>query len=304
AAIVAARGSAPFADLGDFARRVDARAVNKRAIEQLAAAGAFDAISPDRAAVHAAADSIVREANSAREAALGGQGGLFGAEAPATLAAPRRDGPAVAWSAAERLRREFDAVGFFLTGHPLDDHAAAIRRLKLGDFAAFARAVHRGETTGRLAATVLDRQERRIKSGSKMGVFTLSDPSGHYEAITFQEGLDQWRDLLEKGADVAVTLQGSADGEEVRARIVGVETLDKAAARAAKGLRVFLRDEAPLPSVRERLARRGEGAVSLVLMLGPAEGEIEVKLPGGYAIGAEIAASLRATAGVVAVEVA
>ena len=76
----------------------------------------------------------------------------------------------------------------------------------------------------------------------------------------------------------------------------------EAAARIHKGLRIFVRDEAPLPSIEERLRGRGEGEVSLVVMLGPREGEVEVKLPGRFAVSAAIAGALKAVTGVVAVE--
>ncbi len=83
----------------------------------------------------------------------------------------------------------------------------------------------------------------------------------------FQEGLNQFRDLLEKGADVLVTLQAADEGEDVRARIVNVERLTDAAAKVQKGLRVFVRDEAPLESIERRLTAPGEGEVSLVVIL-------------------------------------
>jgi DNA polymerase-3 subunit alpha len=210
---------------------------------------------------------------------------------------------AASWSAADRLRREFEAIGFFLSGHPLEAYEPALRRLKTMRWAEFARAARGGGgATARLGASVIDRYERRTRSGSKLGVIQLSDPSGQYEAIIFQEGLAQYRDLLEKGADVLVTLQGAADGEDVRARIVEVESLSEAAARVNKGLRVFVRDEAPLASIAELLRAKGDGEVSLVAMLGPEVGEVEVKLPGRYAVTGALAAALKAAPGVVAVE--
>ena len=159
-----------------------------------------------------------------------------------------------------------------------------------------------GATSARLGASVIDRAERRTKTGNKLGVIQLSDPSGQYEAIIFQEGLGQYRDLLEKGADVLVTLQANVEGEDVRARIIQVELLTEAAAKVQKGLRVFVRDEAPLASIAERLRARGEGEVSLVVMLGPKEGEVEIKLPGRYAVTGAVAGAIKAVAGVVAVE--
>ena len=170
-----------------------------------------------------------------------GQNALFGEAEAAPLRAR-----AAPWPEAERLRREFDAVGFFLSGHPLEVYDAALKRLRATRWAEFARAVRAGASTARLGASVLDRYERRTRNGGKIGIVQLSDPSGQYEAILFQEGLSQFRDLLEKGADVLVTLQAAVEGEDVRARIVNVERLTDAAAKVQKGLRVFVRDEAPL----------------------------------------------------------
>jgi len=297
-ALVATRGQRPFASLADLARRIDPRTVNKKTLESLAAAGAFDELEPDRAVAFAAIEPMLALAHRAADERQAGQSGLFGeAEADAPIR-PRAE----QWSAADRLRREYEAVGFFLSGHPLEAYEAALKRLRATRWADFARAVRAGATTARLGASVIDRHERRTKTGNKLGVIQLSDPSGQYEAIIFQEGLGQYRDLLEKGADVLVTLQASAEGEEVRARIVQVESLTEAAAKVQKGLRVFVRDEAPLASIAERLRGRGEGEVSLVVMLGPKAGEVEIKLPGRYAVTGALAGAIKAVAGVVAVE--
>ena len=96
-------------------------------------------------------------------------------------------------------------------------------------------------------------------------------------------------------------MQANVEGEDVRARIISAEPLDKAAARIQKGLRIFLRDPAPLPSIQERLKGRGEGDVSLVLMRGLGD-EVEVKLPGKFPVNAAIAGALKSIPGIVAVE--
>src|SRR5271169_2846464 len=296
-ALVDARRSRAFASLGDMAARLDPRAVNKKALESLAAAGAFDGLEPNRAAAFAAIEPMLAIANREVMQKAAGQNALFGeTEAPPVRAR------AAPWPESERLRREFDAVGFFLSGHPLEVYESALKRLRATRWADFARAVRAGASTARLGASVLDRYERRARSGGKIGVVQLSDPSGRYEAILFQEGLTQFRDLLEKGADVLVTLQAAVEGEDVRARIVNVERLTDAAAKVHKGLRVFVRDETPLDSIERRLSARGEGEVSLVVILGPKDGEVEIRLPGRYAVSAAVAGALKAAPGVVAVE--
>jgi DNA polymerase-3 subunit alpha len=308
--ILDVRGERPFTDLADFARRINPRAVNKRVLESLAAAGAFDAIEGNRARAFAAIDIMLGTAQRAHEDAAIGQSELFGgAAAPAPIALPAVE----PWLAAERLQREYEAVGFFLSGHPLDDYAAALKRLRVQSWAEFSRVVKAGASAGRVAGTVVARTERRTKNGSKMGIIGLSDSSGQYEAVLFAEGLAQYRDLLEPGKGVLLFLTAEVQGDEVRARIQSVEPLDEAAAKAQKGLRVFLRDDAPIEGVAKRLepiklsASRnggeggGDGEVSVVLMLGNGN-EVEVKLPGRFKVSPQIAGAIKAVSGVVTVE--
>jgi DNA polymerase-3 subunit alpha len=296
AAVVAARGEMPFRDFADLSGRIDPRGINKRMLESLVAAGAFDELEPDRARVFGAIEAILAFAHRRDEERRAGQSALFGGGGETELPLPK----AQPWTLAERLQREFDSVGFFLSGHPLDAYAAILNRLRVQRWADFARAVKQGASGGRLAATVLDRQERRIKSGAKMGIVQLSDQSGQYEAILFQEGLVQYRDLLEKGASLLLGLQASVEGEDVRARIVSAEPLDLAASRVQKGLRIFLADGAPLGRLAESLRPQGDGEVALILPTGC--GEVELKLPGKYQVSAQAAGLLKAIPGILAVE--
>ena len=309
--IVAARGERAFADLADFGGRINPRALNKRVLESLAAAGAFDCIEPNRARAFAAVDAILATAQRTQDDIARGQSELFGA---ATAHSPIAISTMEPWLPAERLQREYDAIGFFLSGHPLDDYAAALKRLRVQSWGEFSRAVKNGVGAGRVAGTVVSRTERRTKSGSKMGIIGLSDPSGHYEAVLFAEGLAQYRDLLEPGTAVLLFLTAEVQGDEVRARIQSAEPLDEAAARMQRGLRVFLRDAQPLAGVARRLepsAKNGkpaekateaaDGEVSIVLLLANGN-EVEVKLPGRFKVSPQIAGAIKAVTGVVTVE--
>ena len=185
------------------------RAINKRVIESLAAAGAFDTLDPNRARVFAGADAILAACQRSHEAATSGQNDMFGGAADApTIMLPQVE----PWLPAERLRREYDAIGFFLSGHPLDDYATVLKRLRVQSWAEFSRAVKTGATAGKVAATVVSRMERRTKTGNKMGIMGLSDPTGHFEAVLFSEGLAQYRDVLEPGAAVLAAARRRAAG--------------------------------------------------------------------------------------------
>jgi DNA polymerase-3 subunit alpha len=263
----------------------------------------------NRARVFAAVDAMLATAQRAHEDAALGQSELFGGPAARERIVLAALEP---WLPAERLQREYDAVGFFLSGHPLDDYAAALKRLRVQPWAEFARAVKGGAGAGRVAGTVVARTERRTKNGTKMGIIGLSDPSGQYEAVLFAEGLAQYRDLLEPGSAVLLFLTAEVQGDEVRARIQSVEPLDEAAAKMHKGLRVFLRNQAPIEGVARRLepmpsgsgrngADHGDGEVSMVLMLENGN-EVEVKLPGRFKVSPQIAGAIKAVSGVVTVE--
>jgi DNA polymerase III subunit alpha len=299
--IVAARGDRPFRDLADFAGRINPRAVNKRVLESLAAAGAFDDLEPDRARAFSAVDAMLSEAQRRHDMAVSGALEFsFGEVAGAARLALPASQP---WLPAERLQKEFEAVGFFLSGHPLDDYAAPLKRLRTQSWAEFSRAVRAGATAGKVAGYVVARTERRTRTGGRMGIVELSDPSGHYEAVIFAEGLQQYRDMLEPGRAVLLFLSAELQGDEVRARIQSAEPLEQAAGKLTQGLRVFMRSEAPLACLAQRLEAKGDAEVSVVLMF---EGgtEVEVRLPGRFKVSPQIAGAIKAVPGVVAVEAA
>lgn len=321
------RKSGVFASLADFAARVNPRAINKRIVESLAAAGAFDTLDSNRARVFGGADAVLAACQRTHEAATIGQNDMFGGAADApSIMLPQIE----PWLPAERLRREYDAIGFFLSGHPLDDYATVLKRLRVQSWAEFSRAVKTGATAGKVAATVVSRMERRTKTGNKMGIMGLSDPTGHFEAVLFSEGLAQYRDVLEPGAAVLLQLGAELQGEDVRARVLHAEPLDAAAAKTQKGLRIFVRDTKPLDSIARRLnmpeavAQNGapkasqpkstpatkpvpapiggaDGDVSLVIML-DLETEVEMKLPGRFKVSPQIAGAIKAVSGVVDVQ--
>jgi DNA polymerase III subunit alpha len=298
-AIVAARGDRAFTGLSDFAARLNPRTVNKRVIESLAAAGAFDAIEPNRARVHSGADVVLASAQRRVEAAALGQRELFGgADLPEDLALPSVE----PWPPAERLQREYDAIGFFLTGHPLQDYAPALQRLRVPSWAEFTRAVKAGATAGRIAGTVVTRTERRTKTGNKMGIVGLSDTSGHYEAVIFAEGLQQYRELLEPGAAVLLCVAAELQVDDVRARIQSVELLDRAAQHMHRGLRIFVRSPAPLEGIARRLEPKGDGEVSVILILEDGATEVDVRLPGSFKVSPQICGAIKAVPGVIDVQ--
>jgi DNA polymerase-3 subunit alpha len=295
--LVQARGGKPFRDLRDFAKRINPKLINKRVMESLIAAGAFDWLDGDRARLHAGIDRILGTASYAQENAATGQVDMFGAveERPVLL-------PVVEpWLPAEKLMREYDAIGFYLSAHPLDEYRPVLEKMRVQNWASFAESVRNGATAGRLAGTVTAREERRIRSGNKMAVVHLSDPTGSYEAVLFSEGLALYRDLLEPGRSVVALVSAEERPEGINVRIQSLEALDAVMA-GLKQIRVFVKDAATIPGIEKQLAQKGEGEASLVLLLEEGRREVEVRLPGKRPVTPQVASALRAVKGVVAVE--
>jgi DNA polymerase-3 subunit alpha len=299
--IVEVRGGRPFRDVTDFAGRIHPKQLNKRMLESLVAAGAFDDLERNRARLFDGLDKVMATANLRLEQEASGQSALFGGGADVE---PVRLPAKADWLPEERLQREHGAIGFYLSAHPLDAYGPMLDRLRVQMWAAFSAGVKRGATAGRLAGTVVARQERKTKTGNKMGILSISDPTGQYEAVIFSEGLNHYRELLEPGQSVILLVSAEDKPEGISVRIDTVEPLDQAASRLQHALRVFVRSPDPIDSIARHLDGAGDGDVSLIVLGQPGRGEVEVKLPGRYRVSPQLAGALRAVPGVVQVELA
>jgi DNA polymerase III subunit alpha len=276
----------PYLSLADFAARVDAKALNKRALETLAKGGAFDALNANRALVAANSDTILASAQRRTSDEAQGTTDLFGsAGKPADLVL--RATPA--WTAMEKLSEEFQAIGFYLSGHPLDQYDRVLGKLGIKRFSEFETLVQRGATAGRLAGIVIAARERRSQKGNKFAFATFSDATGQFEAVIFSDTLAASRHLLEPGKPVIVSVEAERDGETMKMRVQSIEELDKAASAVPRNLKLvldrklLLGNATPLFDVRKFLkpsARGGE--IRIVLPLEDRNREMEFILPGRY----------------------
>ncbi len=289
----------PYKDLTDFANRIDPKMLNKRAMEMLSAAGAFDSLEDNRAVVHGNCDTILAEANRSASNRSIGQNDLFGGgnDGPPKMALRNVQ----TWLPLEKLTHEFDAIGFFLSGHPLDEYKNALDRLEVIEWKAFEERAKAGGATAALAGIVAYCQERKSKNGNKYAFAGFSDASGQYEAIMFSETLANCRDLMESGRPVIVRMHGEMDGEQFRTRVLAVEDLNTKARNIQKGLRIRLDKTASFEDVQEKLNRQGRGQVFVNLKLEDMEQEIEFNIPGRFDVSPQQASLLRTIKGVIEV---
>jgi DNA polymerase-3 subunit alpha len=301
-ALAEARGDTPFEDLADFAARVDPRHLNRMQLENLIRAGAFDALETNRARMFAAAEAILRRAQATATEKESGQTALFGASPGASREALRLPGM-VDWPPMERLSFEAEAIGFHLTAHPLDVYAQALRRLGTTSCAQVEVSARSGIVRVRLAGMVAAQKERVTRTGNRMAWVRISDASGSCEVTLFAEVLSRARDLIANGSHVLITADLRQDGEALRVTAQDVASLDQAAAAAGAAMRIWLRETASVPHIRDLLGRegRGKGRVILVPRLGGTQ-SVEIALPGGFNVTPRLAQALKVIPGVEQVE--
>ena len=290
-----------FADMFAFTARMDPRALNKRAMEQLVSSGATDSLFADRAAAFAGIELAVRHGQLLQEEAASNQVNLFGDVLETENAPKLPDVPP--WSLLETLEKERDAIGFYLSAHPLDDYGDLLKRLRVTRIAALADQATRGGGHMKIAGVVLGKQERTNGKGNRYAFVQLSDATGMVEVTLFSETLAVSRELLDSGVPVMMNVEARIDGESVKVTANAVNDLQEVAKNRVESLKVFVSDPTPLASIQALIAGEagGRGQISIVLNIDP-ECEVEVDLPGKYTVTPKFASMLKSVRGVVEVQ--
>lgn len=294
------RANGPFKTLAALADRIDGHAVNKRQLENLVRAGAFDGLSANRRQLLEGIDRILRHAAAAQQDRTSNQISLFGgAAAPAPMMEALPDGPD--WSRMDRLREEFDAIGFYLSEHPLEAFGRSLERVGAQPIAGVLAAGRSGQVT--LAGTVIAKRERTSSKGNRYAFLTCSDTSGVYEVTVFSEVLSAARELLEIGTSLLIKASIQFEGEGMRLTAHAVSSLAEATAGTSPGLKIRLGSPEPLGRLKDALARegRGKGRVKLICGL-EAGGEVEVALPGRFAVSPALIWAVQEIPGVLAAD--
>ncbi|MGB1147925.1 MAG: DNA polymerase III subunit alpha, partial [Alphaproteobacteria bacterium] len=301
------KAEGPFKDLEDFASRVDTRSAGKRILENLIAAGAFDSIDENRAKLFLNVDRLNRfgiavdeERNSSQTSLFGGGGGAESSDGAATLQMLEADD----WPLQEKLKREFDAIGFYLTAHPIDAYGDALEKhrvQKIGDM------LKHGLNGGRarMAGVVAAKNERRSANGNRFAWVTISDPTGSIEFVVFSEMLMANRDNLEVGTPVYVEADRGKGAEEgdLRLSAAKIEQLDTLVASGSVGLKLFVSNPESISPVWELIdaCAGGNDRVHIIIELDE-DREAEVVLEKRYRLAGPVRAAIKSVPGVMAVD--
>ncbi len=243
-AIIKAREFGRFRSLPDFTERLEEGSVNKRVLEGLVGSGAFDSLNEDsetlhswRARVFAGIDNaLARSARSRRAKALG-QNDLFGSDFDLNQRQMPALPEAIAWTPAEMLAAEKKALGFYITGHPLDAHAESISQL--GAIASGELASLETGSRATIAGVVTDLQLRTTKKGDRFAIFRLEDQLGSVKCVLWPEPYSRHSAVVQDQAPVLVT--GRAEIDESSTTIFAEKVVDLNGAVQRKARELVIR---------------------------------------------------------------
>ena len=281
-ALVNVRNNKVFVNLFDFARRLDLRKIGKRPLEMLVQAGAFDVLDNNRHRVFKSLDALVAYSAAINDQKMSKQVSLFG-DGGDDLPEPVL--PSVSdWLPAERLSREFSAIGFYVTGHPLDDYKSAFKVNQIFTIEEVEEKALSGPCLVKIAGVVVGRQERKSARGNRFAFVQLSDFTGNFEVTLFSDVLEKSRNNLESGARIILTVEASLEGEQLKLLCRSIANIDEAISTdTSHGIKIFVEDKKVLPSIISVLNQASEnkkivskGPIHLCLIDSGLPGDVEL----------------------------
>jgi len=299
-AVMEAREERPFESVRDYLSRVDLRKVNKRAVESLVKSGALDSLDPDRGRVFNDLPALLDEAQAEVRRRESGQFSLFGA--PSDDAPPaRREGKAAptaaSWSRSERLTFEKEALGFYITGHPLDSYAAEIALYANVTTAKLAHLKTGAEV--KIGGIVTALKERITKKGEKMAHLTLEDLEGTVEVTVFPGAYSECRDIFASPEPIFLLGRVEAGDQAIKVLAEEVFRMENVRDRLARSVHFqILLDrmtEADVAELRKTILRHSGDRKGFLHLVRPGDYEAILSLPDGVGVAPslELAHALR-----------
>ena len=303
-ALVAERHTnGPYSGLFEFASRLDTRVVKKRQLEMLAGAGAFDCIERNRARVVANINRVVQFNAGIVAEHESRQQNLFAGDAD-TAAPELADAPA--WTPADALQAEAEAIGFYLSAHPLEAYDRELARLGVTTHAD-ALDLARDEKAGpfRLAGVPVARRERTSAKGHRYAFLELSDRSGNYEIVVFSDTLDDCAEKLEAPGPLFIEVDGRLDGDSVRFSARRIVRLDDMVSKSLKTFVLHVDAGEAVVALRKVLDQAEPGKGLITLSYAARSGKVvDIVLPGQFSLSLGLKAQIEALPGLRSVDAA
>ncbi|MBO5039163.1 MAG: DNA polymerase III subunit alpha [Alphaproteobacteria bacterium] len=283
-AIVEAREKGgKFKDISDFINRVDAKQLNRKQLEQLIKAGAFDSIEKKRGKLFANIDLILKNISSATEMKTSVQSSLFGVEEYSSKV-KLFDAPD--WPDLEKLRLEAGAIGFYLSAHPLDVYADSMKKLGVKTCQEVLANIKVGDSIkANIAGCVESFQKRLSKNGNKYAFLGLSDTTGNFEGMMFSDALAKYEETINTGCPllVKITINKQSEEENPRIMINSVRTIDEAIAEQAKGIVISISNIAAVGEIKKVLFSDKRGVNKVYLEPELDDWDVRIEVNDGFA---------------------
>ena len=273
-----------FKDLSDFIHRVDIKQINRKQLEQLIKAGAFDGLDNNRQKLYINIDNILRHIAAASELKASAQTSLFGAE---ELNAKVKLQEKPDWPELERLQNEAEVIGFYLSAHPLDIYADSMARLGVKSYADVVKGIKTGDkVVANLAGCLQGFQKKISKSGKPFAFVRLSDTSAAYEGMLWSEGINKYSAAIESGVPLLVqmVIEKQEDDRPPRMMFNSIRTLDEAITESSKGLEISVNDVAALRPITQALLKEHFGPNKIYIKPELPDWDVRIVLPRSYAL--------------------
>lgn len=273
----------PYKNISDFIHRTDSKQINRKQMEQLIKAGAFDCLEKNRGKLLANLDMIMQHIAADTAMKNSAQTSLFGDE---ELQSEIRLTDKPDWPELEKLRIEAEAIGFYLSAHPLDSYRKGIEKLGAKSAVEVFSNIKTGDNIhAKLAGCVNAVQKRISKNGNKYAFVEFSDTTSKFEGMLFSDGLAKYEEILSSGIPVLVNMTIDKQNEEGNPRclINSVETLDQAITNSANGIEIQINDISAISPLKEILQSDRNGRNRIYIIPENKEWDVRIQLSGGFA---------------------
>tara|TARA_B000000475_G_scaffold260707_1_gene244703 strand:+ start:3600 stop:6965 length:3366 start_codon:yes stop_codon:yes gene_type:complete len=286
-----------FKDLYDFAQRLDASVLSKKNLEFLAYSGTFDAIENNRNKVYQSINILSSISNAAMEKNSNNQDYLFDDEFEnfGHIPLPEVDN----WTNSESLEKEFTAIGFYLSGHPLNEYEQIIKDKKIKYYSD----INSSETKYKIAGTISYVKERKSQRGRNFAFVGLTDENNQFEITLFSDILFKVRNFLIPGLSIIAEVETQRNDNNLRLLTIDLFPLEELMKKNINVLKVYVNNPETILKIRDRVEDKGNSKILVqILMNGKDKYQTELKLGNNFIVNPSIKASIKEIEGVLKIE--
>ena len=293
----------PFRDLSDFISRVDAKVVNKRSMENLIKSGAFDSIHNNRAELFEGLDIIMRHVNATIDEGKKDQHNLFSGDETTRVNRVKLTS-LEEWPVLKKLRNEFEAIGFYLTAHPLDSYDEALIKNGVISSSTLVSELNKKGGMARMdvAGIVSSSRIRVNQRGNKYAFVQMSDQGGIFEVTVFSEVLSSAGDSLIPGEALLIRCDCKLENDFVRLVASKISSLDCSLKNSIKGFKIYINDQNTVTNLAKILERQEAGSGEINLVVQNTNQEFDLLLPEHYELNASLRSAVKSLPGVIEVQ--